>query len=90
MDKPHHRKKQFPEMQLRKDLSNNSSIACLQIQEGSLTPGSLPVEDLEVLLRKIKACEVCGSRGHLHWGTSAAPTPSAAGQTSTHEPALTN
>ena len=50
-------------MQLRKVLSNNSSIAaaCLQIQEGSLRPGSLPAEELEVLLKKIKAWEVCGS-----------------------------
>lgn len=51
MDKIDHRKKQFPEMQLSKVLSNSSSIgaACLHIQEGSLIPGSLPVKDLEVL-----------------------------------------
>lgn len=63
MDKIDHRKKQFPEMQLRKVLSNSSSIgaACLHIQEGSLISGSLPVKDLEVLLKKIKAWEVCGS-----------------------------
>jgi len=55
MDKPNHTKEQFPEMQPRKDLSNNSSTAAarLQIQKGSLTLGSLPVEELEALLKKI-------------------------------------
>lgn len=54
MDMLHHSKGQFPEMQLRKVLSNNSSIAaaCLQIQEGSPKPGCLPKEELEVLFEK--------------------------------------
>lgn len=50
-EKLNHGKEQFPETQLRKVLSNNSSIAAayLQIREGSLTPGSWPVEGPQVL-----------------------------------------
>lgn len=91
MGKLDYGKERFPEMQLRKVLSTSSSIAaaCLHIREGSLTPGILPAEEVEAS-RKIKAWEVCGSSGCLPWKRSAAPTPSAGGQISIHEPALTN